>query len=292
MGCPADVQTQSADGQALAVTYGAPTTSGGTPPVTTACVPESGSMFAVGASQVACTATDAAAEPQQAACSFMVSVLAPPPPPMLSVTRFMAFGDSITAGVISPAASFLAADRMRAYPFVLRGMLEGAFPDQEFTMQNSGQSDERAQNALSRFQFEIQQRQPDVVMLMEGTNDLFDGLAAAIPPTIDALRQMVQFAQAMGVDVLLASIPPQPEASSRQPVAVVIPSFNDGIRMLAMQEGVVFVDVFGAMDLSLIGSDNLHPTVEGNVRIAETFLGVIVQTFSVTGSPDMLRRRF
>lgn len=72
--CPADVTATppTAGGTTVVVTFDDPLASDNCPGVTTVCVPPSGSSFAVGASTVTCTATDAAGN--TATCSFAVTV--------------------------------------------------------------------------------------------------------------------------------------------------------------------------------------------------------------------------
>ncbi len=94
--CPAAQTIQLTSGNAIAVTFPGPTFVNGKPPVTTSCTPVSGSTFNVGTTTVSCTATDALQRAD--VCSFAITVLAVPPPPKLAVTRFFAFGDSITRG--------------------------------------------------------------------------------------------------------------------------------------------------------------------------------------------------
>src|ERR1700730_17539280 len=93
--CPAGKTAQSADGNPVAVTYADPTFTGGQSPFTLACTPVSGATYPVGATMVTCTITDA--QRRTSNCTFPVTVVMPPPP-RLSVTTFMAFGDSITWG--------------------------------------------------------------------------------------------------------------------------------------------------------------------------------------------------
>jgi hypothetical protein len=76
--CPAPAPAYSPSGAAVKVTYNAPTTLGGLAPINKVCTPASGSLFAPGLTQVACTATDAAM--QVATCSTSVVVNVPPPP--------------------------------------------------------------------------------------------------------------------------------------------------------------------------------------------------------------------
>src|SRR5882672_10726348 len=85
--CPANITVRGVAGGTQAVTYPAPTVSGGAQPVTTTCTPASGASFSVGTASVSCTAADASA--RQAQCSFTVTIT----PLLLSVTKYVAFGD-------------------------------------------------------------------------------------------------------------------------------------------------------------------------------------------------------
>ncbi|HKT79893.1 MAG TPA: HYR domain-containing protein, partial [Vicinamibacterales bacterium] len=103
--CPLPITAESLTGAPVTVTYETPTAVGGTSPVNVSCVPPSGTAFSLGTTNVTCTARDA--KQKTAACSFGVSVVRVPP---LNVTRFMAFGDSITFGTPStPCAGTTAA---------------------------------------------------------------------------------------------------------------------------------------------------------------------------------------
>ena len=71
--CPANITTPAGAGQCSAVvTYTTPTASDNCPGATVACVPASGSTFAIGTTTVTCTATDAASN--TGTCSFTVTV--------------------------------------------------------------------------------------------------------------------------------------------------------------------------------------------------------------------------
>jgi lysophospholipase L1-like esterase len=132
---------------------------------------------------------------------------------------------------------------------------------------------------------------------MEGTNDLLDRpeVGRGADSALAALRQMVQEAKSRGVQVGLATVPPQRPGGRRDAVAKLIPGFNDRIRTLASEEQVVLIDVFNAMkeDLSLIGVDDLHPTVRGYEVMAEVFLEAIKSFFedAPTSPPAPASRR-
>ena len=147
--CPAARTATSLQSQPATVTWTAPTTSGGTAPVYVACTPASGASFSVGSTTVACTATGSAAS-ETASCSFTVTVTRPP---QISVTRFMAFGDSITWGtrragrrvppVQDPPPSY-------SYPSQLLAMLGGRYLDQSITVANEGWPGEWIADGLGR----------------------------------------------------------------------------------------------------------------------------------------------
>src|SRR5437588_6237990 len=57
--CPAPQTAQSPDGGPVTMTYSPPAVTGGVFPILTTCSPASGAPFAVGATNVTCTARDA-----------------------------------------------------------------------------------------------------------------------------------------------------------------------------------------------------------------------------------------
>ena len=168
LACPEGVNVTAAPGTGEAVTYPAPVETGGTPPLTTTCLPASGAMFQVGTTPVTCTTTDAIKRP--ASCSFVVSVTAA----HLGAMRFVAFGDSITAGEngiltgVNPqafpncgAATTSASRRVaqarpsdidvaNSYPTKLLGLMQAGFPSQTITMSNEGLPRETAQDGVAR----------------------------------------------------------------------------------------------------------------------------------------------
>src|SRR5439155_1677051 len=79
--CPANI-TQNTDANACSavVTYSIPAPTDNCPGATTVCVPASGATFAVGATTVTCTASDAASPANTGTCSFTVTVVDNQPP--------------------------------------------------------------------------------------------------------------------------------------------------------------------------------------------------------------------
>jgi lysophospholipase L1-like esterase len=286
--CPAAVQGQSANGAPVSIQLPAPTTSGGVLPVTVSCAP-TGTPFPVGSTRVSCTASDARGS--SSSCAFDVLV-APPP---LARTSFLAFGDSMTAGEITvPAAGTLDAQGFprftlaivpsASYPTELLTRLRGRYVTQsaQFVVTNAGVSREWAGDGPKRFASVFASSGAQVVLLMEGANDLSALGARGVSTALIGLQTMMRQARAGGATVFIASIPPpRPGGVNTLPLALVH-TLNESIRAGAPAEGAIFVDVYAAMapDVPvLIGIDGLHPTEAGYQRIAETFFAAIRATF-------------
>jgi lysophospholipase L1-like esterase len=287
--CPATATVQSVDGNATNVSFDQPRTAGGTAPVTTTCAPQSGSAFTVGTSTVNCQGIDSRG--QSASCGFIVNVQ---PPPRLVGTRFLAFGDSLTAGTLSPAVMLLIVSPPDSYPFVLQNHLVARYRQQAPVIVNEGIGGEEASvGGVQRFRSRLLMHRPEIVLLMEGTNDLLRGQNGA-NEAIAALRTMVLEAKSQGIRIALATIPPQRAGGLRNRGAVValIPGFNDRIRGLASGEGIPLIDVYNGMkdDLSYIGEDDLHPTARGYDAMATIFFDAIKSAFEVRPTLDGLAR--
>src|SRR5262245_56861734 len=114
--CPANLAVTGVVGGMQSVTYPAPVATGGAAPLTTTCAPTSGSSFPTGATTVSCTTNDT--QNRQASCSFSVTLQ----PLLLTVKRFVAFGDSVTAGEDGRRLQirFGFIDPAKSYPAVLQ----------------------------------------------------------------------------------------------------------------------------------------------------------------------------
>jgi lysophospholipase L1-like esterase len=213
-----------------------------------------------------------------------------PTPPTLSMTRFLAFGDSMTEGTVSQVFQMvLSAGLPTSYPYKLQERLTAIYTAQTIVALNGGKAGEWAVEGVKRLPDVMREAGPNVVFLMEGVNDL-NGLAAlgngAVSPTIGALESMVKYAKARGVRVFLATLPPQRRGGLRAASIDILPRFNEEIRKTAAEEGATLVDVNSAFDPALIGQDGLHPTEAGYSRLAEIFLDAINAAFRLPGQPS------
>jgi lysophospholipase L1-like esterase len=275
------------------VNYGAPTITGGKAPVTVSCTPVSGSSFPVGTTQVTCTATDA--QQRTASCLLPVTISRLP---QLQKTNFVAFGDSITAGedgnLSSSRPGLLVFLVGREYPTVLGQRLAAAYPAQAagIRVTNRGQPTELAGNlaTLSRFS-QVLGEGYEVVLIMEGTNDVGSRDTRVLTQTIANLRNMLSQAMSRNVVPYLATVPPMVRDRSRTLGATTIPFLNPLIRQLASESGVTLVDVAAAFggdgpldSSSLLNTDGLHPTEAGYQVIAGAFFEKLQTTLELTPS--------
>jgi lysophospholipase L1-like esterase len=298
--CPADFARDTEQAPA-AVTFDLPVAIGGVAPIATTCSPASGSSFPIGVTDVLCAATDA--NQARAQCVFHLTVNFTG---RLRGTRFLAFGDSITAGE-DGASSGPAWRRPSdvneaiAYPTVLTGLLEDRYKLQadDIVVTNAGVSLEKAssEDAQQRLVDEIDENRPDVLLLLEGTNDVndYDSLDD-IDKVAQALRNDVTRAQQRGVKLILLStlLPQVGRPRGENPDGV--PPTNDAIRDVAASTGAVLVDAYATFEpqkSQMISADGLHPTTDGYALLAKLFLDAISANFqeaAAPAAPQMFRR--
>jgi lysophospholipase L1-like esterase len=211
------------------------------------------------------------------------------PPRALGVTRYAAFGDSITWGAYSAWEGFVFAAANGGYPERLLTRLNTSHSPQQFVVFNEGLPGELALNALSRFRTMLTNRRPGAVLLLEGINDLSNGFSPS--RTAAAVFQLVEAATATGVPVVVATMfqtypVTDPAGQHRPNAADEVPAFNAEIRRLAQGRlNVHLLDLERLMrDRRLVGADGLHLTDAGFEVLSASFLQRIEAAFPVRGS--------
>jgi lysophospholipase L1-like esterase len=187
--------------------------------------------------------------------------------PRLARSRFLAFGDSLTAGTTSPSiAAALSAGPPQSYPFQLLLMLTAEYPEIPFEVFNEGKAGEASDEGAKRLPELVRSIRPEVVILLHGINDVSSN---GVTRTIANINSMARNARLAGADVIITTMPPERAGSSRAIDPDMLARFNDGLRDMARGEDALLVDLaaeFG--DTNLIGFDGLHPTDAGYRRIA------------------------
>jgi lysophospholipase L1-like esterase len=204
----------------------------------------------------------------------------------------VAFGDSLTWGTTNPPLPVpyrLDPGIAQSYPFKLQGLLTARYTDQKIEVFNFGIPGRQAAEDRDRFNDALSEVKPEVVLLMEGANDLnaplrgSEGMNDRIIDTVSALEDMVRDATSQRVPVMLATLPPQREGGRRAGAAEYIGKFNAAVKAMAASKGALVVDINAGMPLALIGEDGLHPTEAGYDRMAEIWLEALKQRYETPG---------
>ncbi|MBI5582481.1 MAG: SGNH/GDSL hydrolase family protein [Deltaproteobacteria bacterium] len=138
---------------------------------------------------------------------------------------------------------------------------------------------------------------PDLIIIMEGINDVGDWAANGVPALEDVaanIHSMALTAQQSGMRVVLATLlPVVPINEHRELQGQGVAVLNDGIRQIAAELQVPLADVYSffinhpnweieLMSTSLEG-DGLHPNDMGFTVMAEIFYQTILPLMNPTG---------
>jgi lysophospholipase L1-like esterase len=230
------------------------------------------------------------AHQRRSSCSFTVTVTAVP---RIGATRYVAFGDSMTEGKLGPA-SYVGDPRFPySYPAVLHQLLSARYSSQVIDMFDRGLGGELAVEGVLRLPNVLKADAPEVLLLLDGANDLNEGGRTAIPAIVSALRTMVRLARSAGIRVFLATLLPQRAGTSRARDPSSIAPLNEQIRSMATSEGAILVDLHQALGGTpdpWIDADGLHPTVAGYQKIAETFFEALRSNLELPSVAQAARR--
>ena len=291
LSCIEGVSRSTVNAGGLAISYESPRVSDGQGSVTVACSPQSGETFPIGTTAVKCTATDSLNRTGECSFNVTVSKLA-----TLSRTRFLAFGDSITAGEVSfPVGSLSHGAGLitkqivvpsASYPTVLLKTLQGRYPSQADAMivANYGLGGEKAIFARDRFIQALNTVRPEVVLLSEGYNDIPAGENGAASAAASEIEIMAAEATRRGMRVFIGLIVPPRPGGNRTIGQLYVDDFNNRLRVVAFRQGAVLVDLYAALLTDVtryIGVDGLHPNEAGYAKIADTYFQAIQANFEV-----------
>ncbi|MEG3092592.1 SGNH/GDSL hydrolase family protein [Sphingomonas sp. PB1R3] len=185
--------------------------------------------------------------------------------PVAGQPRIVFMGDSITEGWVGKMPQFFVPNRIG------RGI--------------SGQT---TSQMLLRFRQDVIDLKPAVVQIMAGTNDI----AGNTGPTTDAqvqgnIMSMVELAQAHGIRVILASIPPADhfEWKPGLPTAPRIAALNMWLKDYAARVGATYADYWSVLHVGdalnpAYGTDGVHPNAAGYAAMAPVADGAIRQALA------------
>ncbi len=145
----------------------------------------------------------------------------------------------------------------------------GVFSTQRISRGISGQT---TPQMLVRFREDVIALHPKAVQIMAGTNDIAGNTGPMTPEMTEAnIASMTQLAQANGIKVILASIPPAANFPWRPGLEVTskIVALNDWMRSYAASHGAVYADYWSTLQDGQGGMkpglayDGVHPTEQG-----------------------------
>lgn len=180
--------------------------------------------------------------------------------PSQAADTVVCFGDSITAGYKSGAAS--------AYPTYLQPMLDA----NTFVVVNAGKGGEDTYSGVSRFASVLETYQPRYVIIMEGANDVVERISPSA--TSFNVANMAQQAKDAGFTPIMSTITPNADDSFTPE------NYNPLIVQAASDGGFTLVDTYSrvAADWASLNFDGMHPNSDGAYIIAEGFAQQLVDT--------------
>jgi lysophospholipase L1-like esterase len=192
----------------------------------------------------------------------------------------VAFGDSITEGKLGPAGYTGDPQFPNSYALALYNLMIARYTTQTIDMFDRGFGGERVvPDGVARLPVVLSGDAPQVLLLLEGVNDLING--GSIASLVDGLRTMIRAARnrVPPIVVFLGTLLPERPGGLRAGHPELIAPANDAIRQLANAEGAILVDLYaafgGSPDPLLIDADGLHPTAAGYKKMGETFFSAI-----------------
>jgi lysophospholipase L1-like esterase len=194
----------------------------------------------------------------------------------------VAFGDSLTEGVASAPVTLRLVNVPFSYPAKLQEALRARYREQaDIVVANEGKAGESALDARPRLPDAIKANNPEVLLLMDGANDLLVYHSRGISRAVSGVEDMIKDAQRRGVLVIVATLPPQRLGALRGEGQPYLAELNAQLRKTAAEEGAGLVDVNAQLDLSFVGQDGLHLTEAGYARLAEIFAGAVRAAFEL-----------
>ena len=175
--------------------------------------------------------------------------------------RIVALGDSLTAGLgLAPE---------EAYPTLLQQRLDAAGLD--FQMVNAGVSGDTSAGGLRRLDWALEGGDVQVLIVALGGNDALRGLP--VEGLRASLSEIVERAQARGIDVVLAGMEAPPNFGP-----IYTRAFRRVFSDLATESDVALVPFLlegVAGEISLNQGDGIHPNPAGARKVAENIWPVL-----------------
>jgi lysophospholipase L1-like esterase len=216
---------------------------------------------------------------------------------VLSITRFLAFGDSFTEGQNGRPGRFgeRFVDVPNSYPTKLERLLNTEYPGQSIVVANRGFGGELIEDGLRRRLPDVLGRErPEALLLLDGYNNLLaecrprdaatQGCLREIDRIVATTREYIHVARmpGFGVKYIFVSTltPPGPYVSGndRRIAADAIVQTNARLSDAVREEGAILVDsyrLFAGREAEYVDDDGLHLRPAGYEAVAQAFFAAI-----------------
>ena len=216
-----------------------------------------------------------------------------PLPTLGSVTRILAFGDSLTEGEskgqllwdVYTSHDHGTPGKNTSYPYKLQTLLDDTYGDDAISVFNGGRGGEFVIRGETKQRMidEIIKYKPHVMLFMHGVNDLNLGVVEGedadetIDSVITAIEELIEIAKVTGSPkphVIVASLPRQKPTEKARAGHLIVP-FNEILLDVAGEEKATFVDIYKVVSSAMLMPDGLHITEAGNQKVADAFFAAI-----------------
>jgi lysophospholipase L1-like esterase len=215
------------------------------------------------------------------------------PWPAFAQKTYFAYGDSITAGLGDDPAR---PPEDAGYPGRLQTLLENAGRPEK--VENFGLGAEDTSEGITRIEVVFPVTRPgDVMMIMEGTNDISRGISPET--TAFNLNTMAGKCRREGLDVIHATVIPRVPEARVDENNLITQQTNGLIRNLAGIQGRPLVDpfeifsqqtdLFDRLYANIPGDPVGHPNAAGYDLLAQTFFNVLIGVDSVPPVTGVVR---
>ncbi len=153
----------------------------------------------------------------------------------------------------------------------------------EWTVLNRGVNGERTDEIAARFQKDLTLFSPDVVIVLAGVNDLYQGRSA--DQILGELNKIYEMAEARKIRVMACTV--LPYNTSTKPVRHQMMALNQRIRGAALNRNFLICDTYELLNDpvypgKLIGTpDGLHPDVAGYRRMGEAMAAILEKEYAL-----------
>ena len=186
------------------------------------------------------------------------------------------FGDSVTdtCKILHPNYHYGA-----GYVNILKTEFDVSYPNLNIKVYNEGISGNKTEDLIDRFDEDVKSKNPDLIFMLIGINDVWHLYDANIKPDADEIINRIDFivdkAHEIGSEIVLLTPFLFPTDAYFQGL---IPDFNELINKMYQyfeSKQIKYIDTYKIMQNSqtlAITKDSVHPTLYGHGIIAQAII--------------------